>query len=83
MFSQILFAVFCSALSVQSTPTPVTISTRQSITALSASQIATYKPYTYYSGTAYCLPNETVTWTCGGEDFMICLQDRLCDTEWQ
>ncbi|GLB44369.1 putative alpha beta-hydrolase [Lyophyllum shimeji] len=42
---------------------------RQSIIPLTASQIASYKPYTYFASTAYCTPNTTVNWTCG----------RMCD----
>ncbi|KAL0953902.1 hypothetical protein HGRIS_005069 [Hohenbuehelia grisea] len=40
-------------------------SRRQSITALSAAQVSTFTPYTYYASTAYCEPAETLTWSCG------------------
>lgn len=38
---------------------------RQSITALTTSQIETFKPFTHYASTAYCLPSQTLTWSCG------------------
>ncbi|KAI0339395.1 lipase [Trametopsis cervina] len=38
---------------------------RQSITSLTPSQIASFKPYTHYASTAYCSPASTLTWTCG------------------
>lgn len=41
------------------------LETRASITALSTSQISTFKPFTHYASTAYCQPSTTLTWTCG------------------
>jgi hypothetical protein len=40
---------------------------RQSITVLSASQISTYKPYTYFASTGYCSAAVTKAWNCGGK----------------
>jgi hypothetical protein len=39
---------------------------RQSITALSAAQISSFKPFTFFASAAYCQPSTTLTWTCGG-----------------
>ncbi|KAJ7708834.1 lipase [Mycena rosella] len=38
---------------------------RQAITSLSASQISTFKPYTFYAAAAYCQPATTLAWNCG------------------
>jgi len=38
---------------------------RQSITPLSTAQIETFKPFTFFASTAYCLPNTTINWSCG------------------
>jgi hypothetical protein len=43
---------------------------RQSITVLSAGQISTYTPYTWFSSTGYCSPATTLAWDCGG---MFCI----------
>lgn len=43
-------------------PAPVK---RQSITALSAAQIASFKPYSFYASAAYCQPANTLAWNCG------------------
>jgi hypothetical protein len=42
-----------------------TLEVRQSITALSTSQITTFRPYTHYASTAYCQPVNTLAWNCG------------------
>ncbi|KAH8104123.1 alpha/beta-hydrolase [Cristinia sonorae] len=53
--------VLLSALSaVQAVPAK-----RQSITALSASQIAAFRPFTFFASAAYCQPSTTITWSCG------------------
>ncbi|KAF9224205.1 lipase [Gyrodon lividus] len=39
--------------------------TRQSITALTPSQINSYTPYTYYASAGYCAPAQTLAWNCG------------------
>jgi len=41
-------------------------SKRQSITALSTTQITPYRPFTHFASTAYCNPSTTITWNCGG-----------------
>ncbi|TFK39673.1 lipase class 3 family protein [Crucibulum laeve] len=40
---------------------------RQSITTLSATQIATFKPYTFFASAAYCNPSAILTWSCGAK----------------
>ncbi|KAF8075189.1 Alpha/Beta hydrolase protein [Lyophyllum atratum] len=37
----------------------------RSITTLTAAQVATYKPYSYYAAAAYCQPANTLAWNCG------------------
>jgi len=38
---------------------------RQAITALTAAQISSFKPYTFFASTAYCSPSTTINWSCG------------------
>ncbi|KAF9055682.1 lipase class 3 family protein [Panaeolus papilionaceus] len=45
--------------------TPVEITKRQSITALSTSQISSFKPFTFFASAAYCQPANTIAWNCG------------------
>ncbi|KAG7094313.1 hypothetical protein E1B28_007915 [Marasmius oreades] len=47
---------------VVASPTP---EKRQSITILSSSQVASFKPYTFYASAAYCNPANTLAWNCG------------------
>lgn len=41
------------------------LTSRQSITVLTTSQISSFKPYTYFASTGYCTPSTTLTWSCG------------------
>ncbi|KAJ6485728.1 Alpha/Beta hydrolase protein [Mycena sanguinolenta] len=41
------------------------LSADQPITALSSTQVAAYRPYTFFASTAYCPANFTRTWSCG------------------
>ncbi|KAG2068439.1 alpha/beta-hydrolase [Suillus decipiens] len=50
------------AAAVQAFPS---ISTRQSITALTTSQIDQFTPYTYYASAGYCTNTQTLAWDCG------------------
>ncbi|KAF5312849.1 hypothetical protein D9619_002479 [Psilocybe cf. subviscida] len=50
---------------VSAAPALVELSARQSITALSASQISAFKPFTNFASTAYCQPSSTLAWNCG------------------
>lgn len=52
------------AAAVQAFPFP-SISTRQSITALTTSQIDQFTPYTYYASAGYCTNMQTLAWDCG------------------
>ncbi|KDQ61916.1 hypothetical protein JAAARDRAFT_66920 [Jaapia argillacea MUCL 33604] len=56
--------LLAGALFVEAAPGPSLFS-RQSITALSTSQITTYRPYTHYASAAYCKPATTLAWNCG------------------
>ncbi|KAF5379409.1 hypothetical protein D9615_006490 [Tricholomella constricta] len=38
---------------------------RQSISTLTAAQVAAFKPYTHYASTAACKPANTLAWNCG------------------
>lgn len=66
MFSPLFLA--CSLL-IASTALalPSSLQARQAITALSSSQIAAFKPYTYYASTGYCLSSQTIAWDCGAD----------------
>ncbi|KAJ7089807.1 lipase [Mycena belliarum] len=35
------------------------------ITAISADQVAAYRPYTFFASTGYCPPTYTLAWSCG------------------
>ncbi|KAF8075191.1 lipase [Lyophyllum atratum] len=41
------------------------LATRQSVSQLTAAQIAAYRPFTHYASTAYCQPASTLAWNCG------------------
>ena len=57
-------ALLASVALVQAVPAPG-LQARQSITALSSSQIAAFTPYTWYASAGYCSASETLTWSCG------------------
>ncbi|KAF5352567.1 hypothetical protein D9756_006170 [Leucocoprinus leucothites] len=44
---------------------PLNHAKRQSITALTTSQINTFTPFTRFASTAYCNPSTTSNWSCG------------------
>jgi len=56
------FLATLAALGVRAVPT---IEKRQSITTLTSSQIAVFKPFSWFAATAYCDPSVTKAWTCG------------------
>ncbi|KAG6810178.1 hypothetical protein H0H92_012969 [Tricholoma furcatifolium] len=58
LFTAVLFSVLSA---VHGKP----LSRRQSITALTTSQIDAYTPYTYFASAAYCAPSATLAWNCG------------------
>ena len=49
--------------SAQAASVPLT--KRQGISALSAAQVAGFRPYTRYASAGYCAPATTKSWTCG------------------
>ncbi|KAF8902705.1 alpha/beta-hydrolase [Mucidula mucida] len=61
----LLSSAFFLVPHVLSSPIASFIETRQSITTLSPSAIAAFKPYTLYASTAWCNASVTLTWTCG------------------
>ncbi|KAF8141368.1 Alpha/Beta hydrolase protein [Boletus edulis] len=61
MFS-VLAAALLGVTAVRANPS---LSARQSITALTTSQIDSFTSYTWYASTAYCTPSQTLAWNCG------------------
>ncbi|KAG2364628.1 hypothetical protein BDR07DRAFT_1482246 [Suillus spraguei] len=57
-----IVAALLIASAVQASPP---ISARQSITALTTTQIDTFTPYTYYASAGYCTNTQTLAWDCG------------------
>ncbi|KAF8129657.1 Alpha/Beta hydrolase protein [Mycena galopus ATCC 62051] len=57
----LFFALFLALLGYAA-PAP---GAYQGITALANTQIAAYRPYTFFAGAAYCPANFTRTWSCG------------------
>jgi len=62
--SRRLTSVLLCALVVYAAPTSPVVP-RQIITALTAAQVAAFKPYSYYAASAYCQPSTTLAWSCG------------------
>ena len=63
-----------SVSTVLCTPLPFeaeAIAKRQSITALSAAQISSFKPFTFFASAAYCEPSTTINWSCGGNAYFL------------
>lgn len=46
---------------------PLELQGRQAFTPLSSSQIAAFKPYSFYASTGYCLASQTIAWDCGAD----------------
>ena len=69
--SALAFAAFNVPTVAHASPAPAPVpvdqhlQARASITALTSSQISAFKPYSWFSSTAYCAPTSTVNWTCG------------------
>ena len=51
-------------IATQAAAFPTTLK-RQTISVLSQSAIAAFKPYTHYASTGYCKPATTLAWNCG------------------
>ncbi|KIJ65380.1 hypothetical protein HYDPIDRAFT_167094 [Hydnomerulius pinastri MD-312] len=60
--SAILATALLGVAAVQASPA---LSARQSITALTTTQIDSYTTYTYYASAGYCTPAQTLAWNCG------------------
>ncbi len=63
----VLLAASSAVLAV---PTPSSLPWRGTnatggVSPLADSQISTFKPYTHFASTAYCLPITVVNWSCG------------------
>ncbi|RXW16318.1 hypothetical protein EST38_g9541 [Candolleomyces aberdarensis] len=59
LFAQLLTVAFAA-------PVSQTLEVRQTdVSALSADDVAVYKPYTWYASTAACNPTNTSAWNCG------------------
>ena len=61
---QALVALLVASLAAQAVALPLSAK-RQSISALSQSEIATFTPYTHYASAGYCKPATTLAWNCG------------------
>ncbi|XP_006453925.1 hypothetical protein AGABI2DRAFT_213426 [Agaricus bisporus var. bisporus H97] len=61
--SRTFLAVALAILSVGASP--VQLSKRQSITALTSAQINAFTAFTHFASTAYCQPSTTSSWSCG------------------
>ncbi|CCM02651.1 uncharacterized protein FIBRA_04755 [Fibroporia radiculosa] len=57
-------ALLAAVAAVQAIPA-AGLKARQSITALSSSQISAFTPYTWYASAGYCSASETINWSCG------------------
>ncbi|KAF5312576.1 hypothetical protein D9619_002467 [Psilocybe cf. subviscida] len=60
----LLSTLVCAVSLVNAAPALVEISPR-STTALTAAQIAVFRPITHFASTAYCKPAATLAWNCG------------------
>lgn len=65
----ILVSLLVSIVNTAPGPRFVTqLSKRQSsaVTTLDSMEISSFKPFTFFANTAYCNPNTTINWSCGG-----------------
>jgi len=60
-----LSLLLSSLSSVNAAPATTELSKRQSITALTTSQISAFTPFTFFASAAYCNPSTTSDWSCG------------------
>ena len=60
--SSVLATALLGAAVVQASPT---LFGRQSITALTTTQIDSFNSYTYFASAGYCTPAQTLAWDCG------------------
>ncbi|TBU52719.1 lipase [Dichomitus squalens] len=59
MISVALLAAFAR------TTTAAVIKRQAAITALTPTQVTSFRPYTHYASTGYCTPASTIAWNCG------------------
>ncbi|GLB41589.1 putative lipase (class 3) [Lyophyllum shimeji] len=66
--SQLVLSSLLAAAAIRAAPAveAPSLEARQSVTTLTAGQVAAYKPYSYYAASAYCQPASTLAWNCGG-----------------
>ncbi|KAF8159300.1 lipase [Crassisporium funariophilum] len=57
----LVLSLLVAAASVIASPT---LEARQGISTLSATDVSSYKTYTYFAGVAYCTPAQTKSWLC-------------------
>ncbi|KAI9567106.1 Alpha/Beta hydrolase protein [Boletus coccyginus] len=60
-----MFPIFAATLGVMAVRASPNLSAKESITALTTTQIDSFTPYTYYASTGYCTPAQTIAWNCG------------------
>ncbi|KAH6915706.1 lipase [Coprinopsis sp. MPI-PUGE-AT-0042] len=65
MQSFILLLSLCLLAVLDGASAAPVLEARQSTTTLTSAQVNAYKPYTYYAGSAYCKPANTLAWNCG------------------
>lgn len=70
MYAVALVVGLLLALSALAAPATEIIR-RQGITTLSTTDIAAFKPFTFFASTAYCKPSTTMNWSCGGELYQL------------
>ena len=63
--SRVFFASFLAFLAAKASP--LVHMKRQAVTALNTAQINQFTPFTNFASTAYCDPNVTADWNCGGK----------------
>ena len=58
---------------------PLQFSESQNITPLNTAQISVFTPFMYFASAAYCNPNTTINWSCGGT----CSVSFPCGGDWR
>jgi hypothetical protein len=63
--SFIISALLFGLSAVNAAPALVELSKRQSITALTTTQIDAFTPFSFFASAGYCNPSTTIDWSCG------------------
>ncbi|KDQ19409.1 hypothetical protein BOTBODRAFT_102576 [Botryobasidium botryosum FD-172 SS1] len=63
--SRFISGLFALAAVVSVSAAPAALETRDGVSILSPTIIATFKPYTQFASAAFCSPSLTANWTCG------------------